>query len=136
MTLQITPEIQWLVYTLILTAFMWIPYILRLVLQLGPMAALGETSGDVAHEHLWAARAKRAHYNAVENLVIFAPLILLNCLLGINNQATAFAAMVYFFARVGHYVVYTLGIAYTRTPMFAIGMICQLVLMFNLLKVV
>lgn len=134
MTLSNAIEINWLVYTIICTAFMWVPYIVRLVLQLGPLNALAETEGDARHKYAWAARAKRAHYNAIENLIIYAPLVILICLLGLNNEQTKSACIVYFFARIGHYFVYTFGVKYMRTPLFAIGFVCQIVLMVTLIN--
>jgi hypothetical protein len=56
-----------------------------------------------------------AHVNAVENLVIFAPLVLTARALGIATAVTAFACALYFWSRLAHVVIYTLGIPVLRT---------------------
>jgi uncharacterized MAPEG superfamily protein len=43
----------------------------------------------------WAARMKAAHYNAAENLAIFAALVLVANVAGVSNDTTALACNVY-----------------------------------------
>ena len=69
----------------------------------------------------WAERLMKAHANAVENLVVFASLVLAAQALGVNSPAVATACMVYFWARVVHVVSYTLAIPWIRTLSFAVG---------------
>jgi uncharacterized MAPEG superfamily protein len=69
-----------------------------------------------------------AHANAIENLLIFAILVFTLKAMGISNANTALAAMVYFFARLVHAVVYTMGIPVARTLAFAVGFFAQVVL--------
>jgi uncharacterized MAPEG superfamily protein len=60
-----------------------------------------------------------AHYNAVENLVVFAALVLVAQDAGVSNNATIMACMIYFWARVAHLVAYTSpcrGCAPLRSP--------------------
>lgn len=68
----------------------------------------------------------RAHSNAVENLVIFAPLVLIAAIAGITSSTTIAACQLYFFARLAHYVIYTLGIPFLRTVAFAAGFVAQM----------
>ena len=53
--------------------------------------------------------------SAVENLVIFAPLVLTARALSITTTMTAFACALYFWSRLTYVVVYTLGIPVLRT---------------------
>jgi uncharacterized MAPEG superfamily protein len=69
-----------------------------------------------------------AHQNAVENLVIFAPLVLALQMAGISSSTTVTACVVYFFARLAHYVVFTLGIPVVRVLTFAVGVAAQITL--------
>jgi uncharacterized MAPEG superfamily protein len=131
--LTMTAEIYWLILTLALTGLLWVPYILQLIFQMGPIKAMQDPTGLHPHEPEWPRRATRAHSNAVENLAVFAPLTLLVVLMGLNTETTALAAMVFFFARLGHYVVYTLGAQYLRTIIFAVGFFCQVVMALPLL---
>jgi len=70
------PEIFWLALTCLITALMWIPYILVHLAEAGPVRAIATPAIDTTPKAAWAARAKKAHYNAVENLAVFAPLAL------------------------------------------------------------
>ncbi|MGB0507709.1 MAG: MAPEG family protein, partial [Pikeienuella sp.] len=67
------------------------------------------------------------HKNAVENLVVFAPLVLAAHIVGTNSEMTATAAMVYFLARLVHYVVYVMAVPVVRTLAFAVGWLCQMI---------
>ena len=78
----------------------------------------------------------RAHTNAVENLVIFAPLVLALHATGASTPVTAGACTVYFFARLAHYVIYTLGLPLLRTLAFAIGFVAQMVLALALFQII
>ena len=75
----------------------------------------------------WAQRAKRAHTNAVENLVVFAALVVTAQLAGISNPVTAFASALYFWARLGHFVALTLGIPYVRTVIWSVSSVAGMI---------
>jgi uncharacterized MAPEG superfamily protein len=64
----------------------------------------------------------------VENLVVFAPLVLTARALSITTAVTAFACALYFCSRLVHVVVYTLGIPVLRTLSFAGGFVAQILL--------
>jgi uncharacterized MAPEG superfamily protein len=75
----------------------------------------------------WASRMKAAHFNAIENLVVFATLVLVANAAGISNAATTFAAAFYFWSRLVHLVAYTLALPWIRTLGFAGGFVAQLI---------
>ncbi|OYW57756.1 MAG: hypothetical protein B7Z10_10550 [Rhodobacterales bacterium 32-66-7] len=124
----LTPELIWLTRVALLTALLWVPYILQLIVQLGPVKAVWDPTGAHPHNADWALRAKRAHYNAVENLAVFAPLALIVGLTGIGTEATALAAAAYFWLRLAHYVLHTFAVPVLRTVVFIGGFACQVVL--------
>ncbi|HUS52763.1 MAG TPA: MAPEG family protein [Thermohalobaculum sp.] len=126
-------ELYWVAATALITALMWVPYILSLLGEFGVMAALSDGNAGTTPGAVWAQRAKRAHANAVENLVIFAPLAIGIHVAGLSSGTTATACVVFFFARLVHYLVYTAGIPFVRTLSFAIGWLCQIVLALALL---
>jgi len=74
-----------------------------------------------------------AHDNAVENLVIFAGLVLAAHALGISNGATATACVVYFWARVVHLAAYTFAVPWVRTLAFAVGFFAYMTLAWQIL---
>jgi uncharacterized MAPEG superfamily protein len=121
-----TTDLTMLTWTAALTAVLWLPYILAHIAEVGFMPAL-TYSADPAAMPGWAARAKKAHQNAVENLAPFAALVIAAHLTGAANEATAWAAITYFWARVAHYLLYMSNIPFVRTATFAIGwlaMVC------------
>ncbi len=63
----------------------------------------------------WAGRARRAHANMVENLVLFAALVLIAAVAGKANAMTALGAAIFFWARLAYAVIYLAGIAWVRT---------------------
>ena len=76
-----------------------------------------------------AGRAQRAHLNMLENLVLFAALVLVAVVSGRANEMTALGAQIFFWARVVHTVVYLVGIPYARTGIWSVSML-GLVLIF------
>lgn len=136
MPLADSPELRWLTLTLLLTACLWIPYILQLIVQLGPVQAVWDPTGAHPHEAAWALRAKRAHYNAIENIAVFAPLTLLVAGLGLGDGMTAAAAAINFFARLAHYVIHVLALPVIRTIVFLVGFGCQMVMAGRVLGVI
>lgn len=51
-----------------------VPYIINRMLEQGIGRAIWDPQGITKTEVNWAERMMRAHKNAVENLVVFAPL--------------------------------------------------------------
>lgn len=78
----------------------------------------------------WAGRAKRAATNMLENLVLFAPLVLVAHVAGRTNATTALGAEIFFFARLVYAFVYAIGIPYLRTLVWLVSVI-GLVLIFS-----
>lgn len=109
-----------LVYVVAATALMWIPYTLALIARGGLMAAMGNRDTATALP-AWAERARRAHANAAENLVLFAPLLLLASVVIPGDAAVVIAARVYLVARLVHYGVYVAGVPVIRTLAFFAG---------------
>ncbi len=128
MTIYNHPELFWLALTGVFTSVLWAPYILQLIYQLGIVDAVWDPTGAHPHDADWALRAKRAHYNAVENLVVFGPLAIIVHLLELGNTVTAMACAVYFSARVAHFIIHTLAIPVIRTVVYLIGFGAQSVL--------
>lgn len=118
--MSISTELSMLAWTSGVTLLFWLPYILARMARYGMMATLTYRA-DKEPVPEWAERAKKAHYNAIENLAPFAALVLVAHVTQSTNGATAAAAITYFWARVAHYVLYTAGIPFTRTISFTIG---------------
>ena len=115
-----------------LTIVLWIPYILGHILNVGLLPAL-TYQGDDTPLPTWAARAKKAHANAVENLATFAVLVLIAHQLDISNTATTSAAVAYFWLRLAHYLTYTANVPFGRTLTFAGAWGAQICILFQIL---
>ena len=129
-----TTELFWLTLTVTMTALFWMPYIVNRMLEMGVVGAMGNPTSDPAPRAAWADRMMRAHANAVENLVIFTALVFILAIANISTPTTIAACQLYFFARVAHYVVYTLGIPFMRTVAFIAGFVAQMTLAFAILS--
>jgi uncharacterized MAPEG superfamily protein len=115
-----TPELKYLAWTSILSALIWIPYIFNVLANNRMGDALGYPDTPLAMSP-WAERMKKAHYNAVESLVVFAALVLIANAAEISNNATTSAAATFFWARLVHVGAYTAGIPVVRTLAFTIA---------------
>ncbi|MGA7074613.1 MAPEG family protein [Bradyrhizobium sp.] len=129
-----TPELFWLTLTVILTGLLWVPYILNRVSVRGLFGSMANPSRSDKPHAEWATRLMFAHDNAVENLVVFAPLVLILSELDHSTKATVYACAVYFWARVAHLIVYTLGLPVFRTLAFTVGFVAQVVLALAIFK--
>lgn len=119
--MKLTPELYYLTLIALMTAVMWIPYTIARIMTRGLRQALDNP--DPAHrpDPAWAQRAQRAHANAIENLAVFAPLVLIAAAIGLSTPWTVFAAKLYLFARSVHFCVYAAGIPIARTLAFVTG---------------
>lgn len=113
-------ELTYLALAAAWNAVIWVPYILNLIAVRGLRQAVGypENPQPIAP---WAQRLKAAHYNAVENLVLFATVVIVAQAAGATNDATAASAVTFFWARVVHTLSYTFAVPWVRTLAFAVG---------------
>jgi uncharacterized MAPEG superfamily protein len=129
-------ELFWLTLTVIMTGLMWVPYIVDRMMVRGVMATLANPSAGDAPQSGWAPRVMAAHMNAIENLIIFAPLVVTTQLLGISTRLTGFACALYFWSRLAHAIVYAIGTPVVRTLAFFGGFIAQVILVLAIFKLV
>jgi uncharacterized MAPEG superfamily protein len=84
----------------------------------------------------WAGRAKRAHLNMIENLVLFAALVLIAAAAGKANATTAMGAMIFFWARLAYAIIYVIGIPWLRTVVWFISVIGMAMIAWVLLQAI
>jgi len=123
-----TPELHLLALVAVATVLMWIPYMLARIFTRGLPKTLANPDPSFAPDPAWAQRARAAHWNAVENLAVFATLVIIAAIARISTPATILCCQVYLGARVLHYVVYTAGIPGLRTLAFGAGFAATLTL--------
>ncbi len=134
MTSTMTSEIYWLTVVTAYSAVLFLPYAYVRISSIGLVRLLTNPQpGDDPFELEWAHRAYRAHMNAIENIAIFAPLVLAVQVTGSNNEVTAQACMIYFWARFVHAPFYILNTPFVRTFAYFVGLGACLVLVYQLL---
>ena len=125
-------ELNTLVWVIALQLIMWVPYVLNLIMVRGIVDAVGYPDNPKPMAD-WAQRMKAAHYNAVENLVVFVALVLVANAAGVSNDTTVLACTVYFWARVAHLASYTFAIPWVRTLTFATSWAAMVAIVVQLL---
>lgn len=130
-----TRELFWLTLTVILTGLLWVPYVLNRIQVRGVTGAMANPSRADKPQAEWANRLMFAHDNAVENLIVFAPLVLILNAADVSTPTTVLACAVYFWSRVAHLIVYTLGLPIFRTLAFCVGFFAQAALAIAILRI-
>ncbi|HEY1908235.1 MAG TPA: MAPEG family protein [Myxococcaceae bacterium] len=116
-----TTDLRYLAFTALLTAALWIPYVVAQVAANGPLRRPNYVDPTARPVPLWGRRADRAQLNAVEAFAPFAALVLVAHVSGKANATTALCSASFFWLRLAHAVVYLLGIPYLRTLLFTLG---------------
>jgi uncharacterized MAPEG superfamily protein len=129
-----SPELKYLAFTALLTAALWIPYIIAQVVTNGFLAAQNYVDPTPRPVPLWGQRANRAHINAVETFAPFAAIVILIHITGKENGMTAFWAISYFWLRLAHAIIFLLAIPFLRTLIFVLGFVCVVGLFVELMK--
>src|SRR3981081_1244486 len=118
-----TTDLKYLVFNAMLTAALWIPYIVCQVMTNGFLAPENYVDPAQRPVPLWGKRADRAYLNAVEVFAPFAALVIVAQLAGKADAMTAFWSMGFFWLRLAHAVVYWLAVPYVRTLIFTLGFV-------------
>jgi uncharacterized MAPEG superfamily protein len=116
------PELSLLVWSVALAFVQVLIAVQGAVMQVGlpklagNREALPELTG-------WAGRARRAQRNMVENLVLFAALVLVAVAAGKTNNMTLLGAQLFFWGRFAYAAVYIAGIPWLRTGVWFVSVI-------------
>ncbi len=129
-----TTDLKYLAFTAILTAALWIPYVIAQVTTNGPLAPPNYADPTPRPVPLWGKRADRAYLNAVECFAPFAALVIIAHVTGKADVMTAFWAMGFFWLRLAHAAVYLLAIPYVRTLVFTLGFVCVVGIFWEVIK--
>lgn len=128
----LSSELTYTALAAALTGSLWMPIIINRLREMGAWKALKNPQPDVRPHADWAYRLAQAHRNAIENLVVFAPLAMTVHMLGLGSGGTALAAALFFWSRVAHAVIYTFGIPLLRTIAFVVGFGSQATLLLRI----
>ena len=117
-----SPEVTLLVWATALAFIQMLVAVGGATLQVGLPALAGNRDG-LAPFTGWAGRAQRAHRNMLENLLLFAALVLAAALSQRANSTTLLGAQIFFWARVAYAAVYVIGIPWLRTGVWTVSVI-------------
>ena len=130
-----TTDLRYLVLTAMLTAALWVPYIVCQVRTNGPLEPKNYADPTLPRPvPAWGQRANRAYLNAVEVFAPFAALVIAAQLAGKANATTAFFAASFFYLRLAHAIVYLAGIPYVRTILFTLAFVAEVVIFWEVIR--
>jgi uncharacterized MAPEG superfamily protein len=127
-----TPELTYLVWSAVLTFVLVLIAVSGAQLQVGLPMLAGDREG-LPEMTGWAGRAQRAHRNMLENLILFAILVLVAQAAGVHNSTTLLGAQLFFWGRVAHAVLYLAGIPWARTAAWGVSVIGLILIAWQLL---
>ena len=116
-----TPDLQMLVWSAALALVQMVVAAIGAHGQVG-LPALAGNREDLPPITGWAGRVRRAHANMLENLVVFAILVLAAHVAGKANATTALGAALFFWGRLAYAIVYLAGVPWLRTAVWAVSL--------------
>lgn len=126
-----TVELTMLLYsTLLLLVLIGIPAV-ESILKNGALVQAGSRD-DMPEPTLFNKRATRLSNNMIENLALFAPLVLIANVAEISTGTTVLGAQIFFFARVIHAIIYLAGWPMIRPVFWMAGVVGTLMIAFSL----
>ena len=116
------PELSLLAWAVLLAFVQVLVAVQGAMMQVG-LARLAGNRESMPEITGWAGRAARAQRNMIENLVLFAALVLAAVAAGRTNDMTLLGAQIFFWARLAYAMVYVIGIPWLRTGVWGISVV-------------
>jgi len=129
---RMTVELKLLVWSTALALIQTVVALLAAIAQVGLLPLVGNRENLPAFQG-WAGRAQRAQRNMLENLIIFAALVLVAQFAGKTNVATALGAQLFFWSRLAYAPAYVIGIPWLRTGLWGVSFVGLLQILLQLL---
>ena len=126
------PELTLLVWATALTLVQAVIAAQGAFMQVGLGTLAGNREG-LPEIRGWGGRAARAHRNMLENLVLFAILVLAVVIAGKSNSATLMGAQIFLGARIVYALVYIAGIPWLRTAVWGLSVVGMAMIFFQLI---
>jgi len=117
-----TPDLSLLMWSVVLMFGQMLVAVSGATLQVGLAPLAGNREGLPAPTG-WAGRAQRAHRNMLENLVLFAALVLVAHVAGKANAMTHLGAQLFFWGRLAYAAIYLAGIPWLRTGIWFVSVV-------------
>lgn len=127
------PELNLLVWAAVLTVVQVLVAVMGAFNQVGLMKLVGNRE-DMPKLTGWAGRAERAHLNMLQNLVLFAALVLVAVVTGKTNDMTLLGAQLFLWGRVAYAIIYLAGLPWLRTLSWFVAVIGLVLIFLQLVK--
>ena len=115
-------ELSLLVWATLLTLVQAVVAVQGAMMQVGLPMLAGNREG-MPEIRGCGGRAARAHRNMLENLVLFAALVLAAVIAGKTNSTTLLGAQIFLYARIAYALVYIAGIPWLRTGVWGVSVV-------------
>ena len=116
------PELSLLVWATLLTLVQAVVAVQGAMMQVGLSTLAGNREG-LPEIKGWGGRAARAHRNMLENLALFAALVLVAAIAEKTNSTTLLGAQIFLYARIVYALVYIAGVPWLRTGVWAVSVV-------------
>jgi len=126
------PELMLLVWAVVLMFVQMLVAATGTYMQVG-LTKMAGNRDDMPKMAGWAGRAERAHLNMLENIALFAPLVLVVLFAGKANAMTLLGAQIFLWARVAYAVIYVAGIPFLRTAVWLASIVGLILIFLQLL---
>ena len=90
------------------------------LLSNGLMAQAGSRD-ELPEKRVFHARVTRLRDNMIENLLMFAPVVLVAQAVGVSNDMTILGAQLFFYSRLAHAILYLAAVPLVRPVAFAVA---------------
>ena len=127
------PELNLLVWAVALAVVQVLVAVTGAFNQVGLMKLVGNREG-MPEITGWGGRAERAHLNMVQNLVLFAALVLVAVAAGKTNDVTLLGAQIFLWSRVAYAAIYVAGLAWLRTLSWVASVVGLVLIFAQLVK--
>jgi uncharacterized MAPEG superfamily protein len=131
MPMDYTTDLHLLVWSVALCVVQMIVAVAGATLQVG-LPRLAGNREPVPELTGWAGRAQRAHRNMLESVALFAALVIVAHMAGLNNDTTVLGAQLFFWARLAYAIVYLIGIPWVRTGVWAVSLAGMVIIFLQL----
>ena len=115
-----SPALTLLLWSIALAFIQMLVAVSGATLQIGLPKLAGNREG-LPRLTGWAGRAQRAHYNMLENLVLFAALVIIAELTDKDNAMIRLGAQLFFWGRLAYAFIYVAGLPWARTAVWAVS---------------
>lgn len=125
------PELTYLLFSVVLT-FVQVLIAAAAANQVVGLTTLAGNREGLPEFTGFAGRARRAHLNMIENMVLFTALVLIAVVANKTNAMTALGAMIFFWGRLVYALIYLIGVPWLRTLAWFVSVIGMILIALQL----